>query len=203
MPSPTLSRLRVRPVLLAPLVCAWLVCGAVAGIAAQESPLPQDSMAVRGGVSPRGAMLRAMAVPGWGHASIGSYHRGAFYFVAEAASFWMYGKSRLRLFEARRRLQLRESFVRKGATLEGIDDPTEVQALVDADEMVADLRGLENSRRQQREDWAALGIFLVLLSGADAYVSSHLKDFPAPIELSVQPVGGGRLELQASVRLAR
>jgi len=189
------------------LACLALLVGAAAaapsGAAAQEQPIPQDTATLGAGVSPRGAFLRALALPGWGHASIGSYHRGAFYFVAEAASFWMFGKSRIRLFEARRRVELRESFLRQGASLEGIDDPAAVQELLDADETLTDLRGLEESRRQQREDWAALGIFLVLLSGADAYVSSHLKDFPAPIELSTQSLGGGRIELQAAVKLPR
>jgi hypothetical protein len=125
------------------------------------------------------------------------------YFAAETASFWMFGKSRMRLFEARRRVEVRESFLRQGAALDGVDDPVAIRELLDADETLADLRGLEESRRQQREDWAALGIFLVLLSGADAYVSSHLKDFPAPIELSTQVLAGGRIELQAAVTVSR
>ena len=38
----------------------------------------------------------------------------------------------------------------------------------------------------------ALGIFLVLLSAADAYVSAHLARFPDPLDLetSVAPNGG-------------
>ena len=51
--------------------------------------------------------------------------------------------------------------------------------------------------KQQFEDWLALGIFTVLLGGADALVSAHLQDFP---DVTLTPTDdGGRMELRVSV----
>jgi hypothetical protein len=73
--------------------------------------------------------------------------------------------------------------------------------VLEGDRRLDNLRDLEDSRRQQREDWAALGIFLLLLSGADAYVSAHLQDFPAPIQIQAAPAGGARVEVGVRIEL--
>jgi hypothetical protein len=146
-------------------------------------------------------MIRAMLVPGWGHASIGSYNRGALYFLVEGATFWMFSKSRARLSEAQNRIGLRERVLTTDLAGEGITDPFEIQERLDQDEGLQELLGLEEARGRQREDWMAFGIFLMLISGVDAYVSAHLQDFPDPIEVNVQPVGQGRMEVSARVRL--
>jgi hypothetical protein len=78
---------------------------------------------------------------------------------------------------------------------QGIVEVDAIQEVLDADPTLEDLTALTESRLQQQEDWAALGIFLLFLSGADAYVSSHLKDFPAPIEFEASPVGNGRMDV--------
>jgi hypothetical protein len=171
--------------------------------AAGQDPvvLPDSAALSPAGVSPRGAMIRAMLLPGWGHASIGSYNRGALYFLAESAAFWMFSKSRTRLSEAQSRIALREQVVTADLAHEGITDPFEIQARLDQDEGLQELSGLEEARSRQREDWMALSIFLTLISGVDAYVSAHLQDFPDPIEVNVQPVGQGRIEVSARLRL--
>ena len=155
------------------------------------------------GTSPGGAFLRAVLVPGWGHASIGAYRRGAFYFVAESATGWALAKAVQRVREANARIRFREDLLRSQLSAQGVLDADTVQARLDDDEVLQDLTALEDSRRQQREDWTALGIFLVFLSGADAYVSAHLGHFPAPIELNAQPVGNGRMELSVGVSVPR
>ncbi|HSG47352.1 MAG TPA: hypothetical protein VLA43_05965, partial [Longimicrobiales bacterium] len=67
------------------------------GAQAAPPPPPADTVAAHaGGISPRGAFLRAALVPGWGHASIGSYKRAAFYFVTEGAAAWSLVKTRRR-----------------------------------------------------------------------------------------------------------
>ena len=72
-------------------------------------------------------------------------------------------------------------------------------AALAADEDWASAEGLVQSREQQFEDWLALGIFTVLLSGADALVSSHLQDFP---QVSAAPVGAtGRMEVRVTLPL--
>jgi len=45
------------------------------------------------------------------------------------------------------------------------------------------------AKRQEVQDWLVLWIFNHLFSGAEAYVSAHLQDFPR--ELKVQAVPGG------------
>lgn len=164
--------------------------------------VPVDSLALGApGVSPGGAFLRAVLLPGWGHASIGSYNRGAVYFAAEAATAFGLVKTRLRLSEARERLDLQRAFRRETLLRSGITDAEELATALEEDEGLQELRGLVEARQQQQEDWAALGIFLLLLSGADAYVSAHLKDFPTPLELEAASAGGGRMELSVAVKL--
>ncbi len=46
-----------------------------------------------------------------------------------------------------------------------------------------------SAKRQEVQDWLVLWIFNHLFSGAEAYVSAHLQDFPR--ELKVQAVPGG------------
>ncbi|MFQ5536706.1 MAG: DUF5683 domain-containing protein [Gemmatimonadota bacterium] len=149
--------------------------------------------------SPRGAFLRALALPGWGHASIGSYTRGGFYFVVEGATAFALVQTRLRLLEARRRLSFTESVVRRELVASGVTDPMEVQDALDGDPRVEDARALEESRAQQQEDWIAFGLFALFLSGADAYVSAHLKNFPAPLNVNVEPGTGGRMEFSLAL----
>ena len=43
----------------------------------------------------------------------------------------------------------------------------------------------------------------MLISGVDAYVSAHLQDFPDPIEINAGPVGQGRFEVGARIRLPK
>jgi len=171
---------------------------------AQAGPPSADSTTVHHGVSPRGAFLRALALPGWGHAAIGSYNRGAFYFVMESATAWQLIRTRERLMDARRRHAFREMVLRQDLAAEGITDPSEIQTRLNADEKLTDLDALATARKSQQEDWIALGVFVVFLSGADAYVSAHLSHFPAPLSLRAAPSGmPGRMDLGFGVRLPR
>jgi hypothetical protein len=188
------------------LITAILLTVGFAG--AQEAPpaprAAADTVAqvpVRRGVSPRGAFLRAVAVPGWGHSAIGSYRRGAFYFVAEGITAWGLIKTRERIIEANQRVDFRESRLRADLAAQGVTDPTEIQTALDDDEALTDLLALQGARKSQRQDWTALGIFLLLLSGADAYVSAHLQHFPAPLTLDMQSSGNGRMDVSFSVKL--
>lgn len=184
---------------------AWALALAPGALDAQEippvAPLPEPSSAPTG-VSPGGAFLRAVLVPGWGHASIGSYGRGGFYFLAEGITAYGLIKTRLRLGEARDRVDFREEVLRERAARDGLSEE-ELEALLDEDATLDDLGGLVNAREQQQEDWLAFGIFLLFLSGADAYVSAHLKDFPAPLQIDAVPAGGGRMDVSVGIRLPR
>ena len=156
------------------------------------------------GTTPGGAFLRAVLLPGWGHASIGAYTRGGFYFGAETATAFMVVRNARRKAAAADVRDLVEAEARLELEREGITDPDTVAARLDADEAVDDARELVEARQQQMEDWLALGIFLVFLSGADAFVSAHLADFPAPVELdaAVVPTARGTVvEVGARVRV--
>jgi hypothetical protein len=187
---------------------ALLACAGAPALAAQQpeaiSPAPaQTQLAPAIGVSPRGAFLRALAIPGWGHAAIGSHVRGGFYFGVEAATAYTLVRSRRRLVEVRERVGLRETLLRDQLAAQGVEDPEEIDTVLDADPALSELRRLEESRADQQEDMVALGIFLLFLSGADAYVSAHLSRFPSPLELEADPVGDGRVELSLRLALPR
>jgi hypothetical protein len=146
--------------------------------------------------TPGGAFLRAVLLPGWGHASIGAYTRGGFYFAAETTVGFLVARTARRLELAKDARDLKEDRVRD-ELLAGGTDPDSVKARVDADPEVARSQRLVRSRRQQLEDWAALGLFMVFISGADAFVSAHLRDFPEPIpaSLEIAPRPGAGVEL--------
>ena len=160
-------------------------------VVTQESVDPMD---LRGPVSPSGAFIRALLLPGWGHASIGSYKRGGFYFTTEATTVIMLTRVLRRLAIAEDAQDLKESRVREALLAAGTS-PDSLVDLVDEDEEVASARGLVLSRRQQLEDWVALAAFLLLLSGADAFVSAHLRDFPPPLAVEAAIGPGGSIEL--------
>jgi len=47
------------------------------------------------------------------------------------------------------------------------------------------------AKRQEVEDWLVLWVFNHLFSGAEAYVSAHLQDFPADLKIQAFPGGIG------------
>jgi len=46
-------------------------------------------------------------------------------------------------------------------------------------------------KRQEVQDWLVLWVFNHLLSGAEAYVSAHLRDFPPDLKVQAYPNGIG------------
>jgi hypothetical protein len=48
-----------------------------------------------------------------------------------------------------------------------------------------------NGKRQEVQDWIVLWVFNHLFSGAEAYVSAHLQDFPADLKIQAFPRGIG------------
>jgi len=153
-----------------------------------------DSVAP-GGISPRGAFIRSALVPGWGHAEVGAYVRGGFYFGAQTATAFMVAKSHTRFKRAGKRLRLAERVVTARLSAQGVTDPAELESALAEDPVVEDLRALRDSRSEQREDWIALGVFFIFLGGADAYVSAHLANFPVAVEVGANPAGGVEVSL--------
>jgi hypothetical protein len=152
-------------------------------------------------VSPGGAFLRAVIVPGWGHASIGSYTRGGFYFAAQAATVYTLLRTRVRIGTAQDRVRLTEGALISELAVVGVTDPDAIQQALNSDGRLRDVRGLLDSRKEQHEDLAAFSIFLVLLSAADAYVSAHLARFPAPLDIETQLSTDGAVDIGIRIQL--
>ncbi len=150
-----------------------------------------------GQVKPLGAFLRAIAIPGWGHASVGAHGRGGFYVATQAVTGYMLVRTRSRLHAAEELRAFRESAIRADLAATGVTDEILVQAALESDVDWAGADRLAGARQQQFEDWLAVGIFAVLLGGADALVSAHLQNFP---DVSLTPVNDeGRMEMRVSV----
>ncbi len=174
----------------------FLVVAAALNGAAQPGEAQEigDTLAVPDSVarvsSPSGAFLRGVLIPGWGHTVSGSLTRGAFYFGVESMAGWMLFKTVRRLGTARRQADLWERRVTAQLMAQGVSDVEEVAAQLEEHEDVALARGLVSARKEQREDWMAVVIFTLLVSGLDAFVSAHLQDFPDPLTVEGDPTGG-------------
>lgn len=164
--------------------------------AASGMQVPPDSVQ---GVSPGGAFLRSLVLPGWGHLVTGSPTRGGFYFGSAAFNGYMLYKTQVRITTARDIEQMQRDAVTRELVEQGVS-PDSIPDLVDQDPRVEDAVALLDAREQQMEDWIAWSVFMVLLGGADAFVSAHLKDFPEPLSIEARPVGtGGRVEVGVSL----
>ena len=152
-------------------------------------------------VTPGGAFLRAVLVPGWGHVSIGANARAGVYFAIESAVAYGIIRTRRRISEAVSRVNFREILLRENLNTQGVTDPNQIKGALESDATLADLKRLRESRGDQQEDLVAFGLFLLFLSGADAFVSAHLKDFPDPIAIEGGPTNDGRLEIGLRLRL--
>lgn len=183
-------------------VVAGLVLGAFGAASAQET-VATDSLAVdpvevadslaadtATGISPSGAFLRGAIIPGWGHTATGSLTRGAFYFSMEALAGWMVFKTQRRLGVAQDQAALWEARATAELMAQGITEFEAIEAALENNEQVARFRGLVDARQEQREDWLAVAIFTLLLSGVDAFVSAHLGNFPEPLTIEGDPDGG-------------
>jgi hypothetical protein len=166
--------------------------------------------------TPRGAFIRSLVLPGWGQAMFDANVRGGVYFSGWAGNWFMNFKNHVRLKEARNRLDLRTEQIRDSLiysppgpdlppnpdSMRAVLDTTNLlQTTVRADITGSNLQALVSSRRQQREDWIAWSLFWLLAGGIDAYVTAHLADFPAVID--VEPHMDGSVSLRVDVPLPR
>ena len=58
-----------------------------------------------------------------------------------------------------------------------------------------------SNKRQERQDWLSVLVFNHLMSGLEAYVSSHLYDFPGDLEIRAYP--DGRVQAGVTLPLGR
>lgn len=153
------------------------------------------------GVTPRGAFIRSLAVPGWGHVASRSYARAGFYVTALSGSLWMLQQAVVRRDEAASFAQTERELAMSRLMAAGMEDPGELEAALEDDDLVLARDELVEARDGQVEDWAAVSIFLVLIGATDALVAAHLADFPEPLALRALPRGAGEVELRVSVPL--
>jgi hypothetical protein len=173
-------------------------------LSGQQRPTPQQD--IPGippplPVSPGGAFARALLLPGWGHAAIGSYVRGGVYFAAQGTTLYTYARTRGRLNETRKSVRFRETVLIRELAKEGVTDPDEIDARLAEDPLLSELNVLLDSRESQQEDLIAFSLFLVLISSADAYVTAHLSRFPDPLEVDAAPSPTGGIDLAVKVAL--
>lgn len=144
-------------------------------------------------VTPRGAFIRSLIVPGWGHLSVGAPTRAAFYVSAQGASTWMLAKSWLRQRSAERFLDFERDLVMAELRRSGITGADSLRVLADQDPRVTARDELVSIRGDQVEDWVALALFLTLLGATDALVAAHLSTVPEPLSfgfVTSSPAGG-------------
>ncbi|MDX1675097.1 MAG: DUF5683 domain-containing protein [Longimicrobiales bacterium] len=155
--------------------------------------------------TPSGAMVRSFILPGWGQAEFDAYFRGGVYFAGWAGNWFMNFRNAYRLDHARERLAVRRSQI-EDQLIASSSNPDSLRAQIDsfptiltdavrADSLGNELRKIVSSREQQREDWIAWSVFWLLASGIDAYVTAHLAEFPADIELRPGRQGGMSLRV--------
>lgn len=160
---------------------------------------------------PRGAFIRALLIPGWGHLYIRSPKRGAVYFALQSASWFMLIKTLRKLDDARddvagiekiARDSLNEVLEQEQDTMRARlyrDDPTLYEAEIDKYPGLAIKRSLVVSRERHRQDWIVYLLFFTFASAIDAYVTAHLADFPGEITTSRSSDGGVSIVVQLNV----
>jgi len=165
---PTPQDTTARPVAPTPPVRTPVRADSAAQRPAEQAPAPRpergDSVRPRSPVTPGGAFLRSLALPGWGQARLGRNVTGGLFLLFEGMAGAMVWKANWQLEWAR----TRSKFV--------------------------------DAHRQEREDWIVLLVFNHLLSGAEAYVSALLYDFPVALQVQRLPGGGAGVGVSIPLR---
>ncbi len=77
------------------------------------------------------------------------------------------------------------------ATWEGVTAMMTLKAQSETHHLKETGSGSLRAKRQQVQDWLVLWVFNHLFSGAEAFVSAHLQDFPKDLKVQVFPGGVG------------
>lgn len=67
---------------------------------AERAPAQPDSSFPQSPLTPGGAFIRSLVIPGWAQAELGAQSRGALYFFVEAFSIFMLARTKIRLDHA-------------------------------------------------------------------------------------------------------
>lgn len=172
--------------------------------AVRADTIPQE------GLVPRGAFIRALLVPGWGHLHIREPRRGAIFIALQGSSWFMLVKTMSRLSDVRDAQRVLEVLGRDSMYAAMAADTAIARQLADPiafDNALAEYPGLTEtrnlaiSRRRHRQDWIVYTLVFTFAGAIDAYVAAHLKDFPG--DFTAAPAPGGGASLQLSVPIGR
>ncbi len=169
----------MRLVLTLTLILATSAPAALQGqIVPVRPPNPNDTVTVdpfreRPPVSPVGAALRSLLIPGWGQSIVHRRATGAFFVLFEGISLTMTLKSR-------HQLSYLESVLSEA-------DPESIERV--------------DAKRAEVQDWAILLAFNHLMAAAEAFVSTMLWDFPEELDVRAFAVGRGRFGARITLPL--
>ena len=146
--------------------------------------------------SPRGAVLRAFALPGWGQFYTGHTVRGFLYGGAEVTFGTLGFLQQKEVLDLRDDIfQAKLDFVAADQELHPDSAYSKEDTLELYDRFEGTVEGLTleaelHDKQKSREDFFTYAIFSVLFSAIDAFVSAHLEPFDTA-KLDVRPAGGG------------
>lgn len=190
--------------------CMIGLAGAVPAVA-QDPVLERDTMPIADTIprelpSPRAAFVRALLVPGLGHAYVGDYTRAGVYFSLQSTSWFMLVKTLHKLGDVKDRDGALTVLAVDSLAAAMAADPDLAEQLEDLDAYedalltypgLRDTRLLVRARKQQRQDWITYTLFFTFAAAVDAYVTAHLKDFPA--DVTARPSGDGGMSIGAHI----
>jgi hypothetical protein len=158
----------------APTVPKVVIAGTV------ERPLPECRIPI----SPRAALLRSLALPGWGQFSLDRRKAGWMFVGAETGSLFMVAKSKHDLDQA---TSARNDSI-FGPVTDAAGNP-QIDPATGKPKMAwqaknKNLADRIKARRTHLEDWIAAIVFNHLFSGADAWVAANLADFDANVKVT-------------------
>ncbi|HUF49275.1 MAG TPA: DUF5683 domain-containing protein [Longimicrobiales bacterium] len=190
------------------LLILFIACAALSTLpraaAAQNPVLRPDTMLLADTMpqelpAPRAAFIRSLLVPGWGHAYLGENRRAIVYASIQTTSWFMLVKTLIRLGDisdrdaaltALARDSLATAMAQDTALARQLADPQRFETALLTYPGLEPARDLVGSRERQRQDWIVYTTFFTFASAVDAYVTAHLKDFPADITTSRSADGG-------------
>lgn len=194
--SPTVSLLGPEP--LPGIRGSDMALGRMAPSDTVQPPLrdePRPGLGEQPEITPGGAFVRSLILPGWGHASTGAHFRGAFYVAAQSGAVWMLSKSLASHREARRMRDQEILAVRGRLRASGVVQADSLRVLTNQDARVQEWEDMVDRRSEEVEDWVAAALVILLIQAADAFVAGHLMDHPEPLSMDISPGPAGGWEV--------
>jgi hypothetical protein len=155
-------------------------------------------------LSPRGAVLRAFALPGWGQFYTGHRLRGFLYAGAEVGFATLGFLKQRDVNEFKEEMQLaRLGFVAEDQALHpdsaySREDTLALYERFGTTPQGAALEATLEAKQRRREDFFTYSVFAVLFGAIDAFVSAHLDPYHEA-EISASPVRGGGVRLDVTL----